>query len=109
MEILLDMVIAFFAAFGAICTVWCILDRPIKPQPFKKSGKVTAVVLADGGFDEIGRSVYALRWLKKKGMKDLQILITDGGMDFETKMRAEKLAEESDDIIICSLFEPVGK
>ena len=38
MELLMEVVISVFAAFGVVCAVWCIVGRPIRSIPTQSNG-----------------------------------------------------------------------
>ena len=109
MELLMEVVISVFAAFGAVCAIWCLVGRSICSIPAQSNGeRLCVVVRAEGEAEELERDVMAALWMKKHGLDDMSVVIADSGMIASARARAELLCHEKD-VIVCGLWEIIKK
>lgn len=105
MELLMEVVISVFAAFGVVCAVWCIVGRPIRSIPTQSNGdRLCVVVRAEGQAEEMEQDVMAAIWMKKHGLTGMPVVIVDNGMEPSARTRAELLCS-NEDVMICGLWE----
>ena len=94
MEIFLDFLVAVFAAFGILSTLWH-LGWAVN-APVRRGDRLTAVILARGDAELLGQDVNALRRLRRHGYRDMRIVVVDDGMDPGASELAGRLAETGD-------------
>ena len=106
MNIILEIIIAVLAAFGAVGIVICIFgERPGWEQDFSGSGEMISIITGGEDAAELQKSLTAMLWLRDHGARDMTILITDDALSQASRRYAENMCALDDGIFMCSTAE----
>lgn len=98
---LIEIIAAFALALSFLLMTWAIKGYLLRPAVCGKKAKITLIVNADTGAENLEREVAGLRWLCKDGLLKADILILDTGMNSETAQTAALLAQKDPNLLIC--------
>ncbi len=105
MDIFLEFIITVLISFLLIFAIWLIYGRLVTPVKGGKGEKLYLVVRASGSTPDLSHTAKSLRWLRKNGRLDTDLIIADGGMDAESRKMAEIIAQDCSEIKLCDLSE----
>ena len=98
---LIEIAAAFALALSFILMTWAIKGYLLRPGVCGKRAKITLVVNADTGGENLEHEIGRLRWICRDGLLKADILILDTGMDGETAETAAQLAQRDPALLIC--------
>lgn len=101
MHIIIEVMVAFFAAGGLLALGWLLFGRLLAPIGGTDGGKVFAVVPAKGGGETLEHDVSGILWLQAGGMARMTVVIVDDGLDCEGLAVASALLERESGIQFC--------
>ena len=105
MDTVLEFIVTIFISFVIILAVWLIYGRLVTPIKGGKGEKLYLVVCARGSTPDLSHTAKSLRWLRKNGRLDTDLIIADSGMDAESRKMAEIIARDCSEIKLCDLSE----
>lgn len=90
----INALIGFFAALGIFVILQWIKGRLYRPLPRSENIHISTVISLSGSAPELEATVKALDNLRKNGALSGEMVLLDRGMDGETALVAEALAQE---------------
>ena len=87
----ISLAIAVLAAAAALLAVWLIFGALVVPVATEPSQNIVAVLSVTGTSCSLEQTVAGLVWLARSGALEMDIIISDEGMDEETRLVAEKI------------------
>lgn len=99
------MFIIILVSAAVISFIWFLRGLIVTPVPLSRNQICTAVLTVCGNAPELPQTIDALSWLCENGTISMQILITDVGMDEETRQMAELLIAEKPNLCLCHMDE----
>lgn len=93
---IIDFLIAFAAALCLFVLLQYVKDRLLSFVPKADNITLRTVVSVSGPAPELEATVRAIRWLHQSGRLRTEIVLRNCGMDAETALIAEKLAQRGD-------------
>ncbi len=105
MDTVFEFIFTFLISVLVIFAVWMIYGKLITPVKGGKGEKLYLVVSANGSAPDLSRTAKGMLWLAKSGRLDTDLIIADGGMDFESRKMAEIIARDYTEIKLCDLSE----
>jgi len=89
----LDFIVAFFAAWGLFSLMEWVKTRLLSVCKMGKNIRLSTVISVSGSSVELEQTVKSLEHLRASGRLDGEIIIRNCGMDDDTAAVAEKMAE----------------
>lgn len=97
----IEIAAAFALTLSFLLLAWAIKGYLLRPTVCGKRAKITLVVNADTGAENLEREIGRLLWICRDGLLKADILILDTGMDSETAETATLLARKDPALLIC--------
>lgn len=105
MSILLQVILVVLAVVGIVALLWSIAGGFLTPVRAEGKNRLYALICVSGSMPGLQRTVNGLLWAIQTGVAEYDILIVDNGMDEETRLLAQKIAETEHRVSICALDE----
>ncbi len=106
MDVFFEIVIALLIAAGLGAAIWAIERALVMPVRHSDSTRISAQLEVLGTAPDLAQTVEGLLWLRKNSVAQMSIVISDGGMDADTRKVAALLAEANPGIVF---FKEPGK
>lgn len=106
MNIVLEIVIAILASFGAVSAVICIFgDKTEKETFFHNCGEMITIVRDGADVEKLKSSINTVLWMRSHGADNTTVIIIDDDLTGESRRYAENLCALDEKTFMCSTAE----
>lgn len=96
-----EAVLAFLVAAAVLSFGWLLFGRLVTPVKTGKDVKLYCLLRVRGDGEHLQHTVKSLQWMDSSRVLRAQILILDAGMSEAGRKRAEMLALQDPELVLC--------